>query len=350
MSDLATEVGDRAFDVTIEGEDGGAGDTVRVAPGDTLLGALLRAGRGIAYECTAGGCGSCKVTLLDGTVDPGDEGAPGLRPADRRRGKVLACLSRPRDDCRIAVKIDPAYVPRIRPWARRARLVERAALTPDLHEFTFAADGPADFLPGQFARLFLPGLDAPRCYSMSNIANGDGTWRFIVKRVPGGAATGRLFADDAVGLEVALDAPYSIAHLGDPAPRPVTCVAGGSGLAPMISILHGLAARGRGLAKARLFYGARTAAEVVRAERLAEIPGFDADRQYVPVVSEPAAGDGWSGAVGLVGDRLGEAAGADAAARDYFIAGPPPMVDAVRRLLVLDRKVPVDQLHYDRFY
>jgi toluene monooxygenase electron transfer component len=35
---------------------------------------------------------------------------------------------------------------------------------------------------------------------------------------------------------------------------------------------------------------------------------------------------------------------------DFYMAGPPPMVDAVRRHLVLDRGIPVDRLYYDRFF
>ena len=52
---------------------------IRVDHGDTLLGGILRAGVGVPYECNAGGCGSCKYTLLDGSVADDLEETAGLR-------------------------------------------------------------------------------------------------------------------------------------------------------------------------------------------------------------------------------------------------------------------------------
>ena len=106
-----------------------------VRPGDTLLSAVLRSGLGIPYECNAGGCGSCKITLLEGDVVEDREDAPGLSPRDRRKGKRLACVCRPQGDCRIAVRCDPAYEAKIVPKRRGVRLTSRAPLANDLWSF-----------------------------------------------------------------------------------------------------------------------------------------------------------------------------------------------------------------------
>ena len=317
---------------------------------DTVLEALLRAGCGIPYECSAGGCGSCKVTLLDGELGEILDNPPGLKDRDRRKGKRLACVSRPRSDCRISVQFDSAYEPKIRPSRQIAHFVSRTFLTPDLAEFRFQSESSADFLPGQYARLAIPGVSGTRSYSMSNTANAEGLWEFQIKRVPGGSASEVLFADPPADLTVSIDAPYSIAYLPENQMKSIVCIAGGSGLAPMISILRGLAERGAPRPRASLYYGARRISDVVDPNYLAGIPGFNPAAQYIPVVSDSNEFGRWEGAKGLLHDHLAEALSEACTDFDYYIAGPPPMVDAVRRLLVLEKKVPVQRLHYDRFY
>ena len=323
---------------------------VHVDRGDTLLGAILRARVGMPYECNAGGCGSCKYTLLEGTVASDLEDSAGLRASDRRKKKHLACISRPLSDCTIDLKIDPEYTPKITPQKTDAALHSIERLTHDLWEFRFDSTGSARFLPGQYAKLSLPGVNGPRSYSMSNVANEEGRWRFQIKRVEGGAASEVLFGRSLADLNVTIDAPYSIAHLRSDSARPTICIAGGSGLAPMVSILHGITQLESANADPVLYYGARTSRDVVDKNYFRTIRGFSPDDQYIPIVSEPEQGDKWSGATGLVHDFLKTCLGEGAHDYEYYLAGPPPMVDAVRRHLVLDRRVPVEQLHYDRFF
>ncbi|MCP4330107.1 MAG: 2Fe-2S iron-sulfur cluster binding domain-containing protein [Alphaproteobacteria bacterium] len=337
-----------AFKISVEG----LGESVDCHASDTLLGAMLRAGLGIPYECNAGGCGSCKFTLLDGEISEERPDAPGLSARDRRKGKRLACICHPRSDCSIRVTCDPEYIAKIRPTRRQARLAARQALTHDLWEFRFLTDEAAAFLPGQYAKFALPGVDGPRGYSMSNIANDEGVWEFHIKRVAGGAATSFLFDCLELGETIIIDAPYSIAHLRESSARPTICIAGGSGLAPMVSILRALGASPAGAADAILYYGARGPIDVVESGLFADIPGFDPETRYRPVLSdyEPEANNGWEGPVGLVHEFIADDLPEECQDSDFYIAGPPPMVDAVRRHLVLDRGIPVERLHYDRFF
>src|SRR3954470_25076448 len=79
--------------------------------GDTLLRAGLRAGLGLPYECNAGSCGTCKVELLEGSIDSLRPDAPGLADLDRAKNRVLACQARPTADCAIKVRLRPENVP-----------------------------------------------------------------------------------------------------------------------------------------------------------------------------------------------------------------------------------------------
>lgn len=317
--------------------------------GDTILRAALRAGVGLSYECSSGGCGACKFEVLDGQVDNLWLDAPGLSERDRRRGRLLACQCRALGPLSIKAATGAEYQPPIRPARRVARLAGVRDITHDLREFRFVADGSADFLPGQYALLDLPGVGASRAYSLSNIPNPDGEWHFQIRRVADGQGTAVLFEKLAAGDAIGLDGPYGVASLRVDAPRDIVCVAGGSGLAPMVSIARGAMAAGM-LKDRRLyfFYGARTPRDVCGEDMLAalEAPG---QITYVPVVSAPEGTD-WKGETGFVHERLAARLPGALADFEFYFAGPPPMTQALQSLLMVNHGVPFGQIHFDRFF
>jgi len=320
--------------------------------GDTVLRAALRAGIGFPYECNSGGCGSCRFQLLEGEVDDLWPEAPGRSDRDRRTGRLLACQCRATTDLRIAVRTSGEYVPPTRPVSRAATLLSVNDVTHDLRVFRFGTDGSAEFRPGQYAVLSIPGVASPRCYSMSNLANSQGEWEFIVRRVPGGEATGVLFDGLDIGDAVVIDGPYGLAWLRTESTRDIVCVAGGSGLAPMVSIARGAA--DAGMLKSRrlhFFYGARTPSDVCGEQFLRELPSSDDRIDFHPVVSmahlEPDTP--WVGAIGFVHEAVGRILGGELTNLEWYFAGPPPMTTALQGTLAVDHRVPFDQIHFDRF-
>lgn len=320
---------------------------------DTVLRAALRAGIGFPYECNAGGCGNCKFDIVAGAVTVLWPDAPGLTERDRRKGRQLACQCVAAGALTLKVRTATEYVPRIAPRRRPARLLGSTDVTHDIREFRFATDTPADFTPGQYASLVLAGVDAPRGYSMSNLPNAQAQWHFQIRRVPGGQATSVLFDTLAVGDEIELDGPYGLAGLREDNPRDIVCVAGGSGLAPMVSIARGAAAAGM-LATRRLhfFYGARTPRDVCGEAFLRELQGFGSALQFHPVVSDAASADaaGWPGDRGFVHEALPRVLGESLARHEFYFAGPPPMTQAIQELLMGKHLVPYPQIHFDRFF
>lgn len=321
---------------------------------DTVLRAALRAGVAFPYECNVGSCGTCKMELLEGEIETLWADAPGLNDRDKRKGRKLACQSRPLADCRIKIRLDEACRPFVLPRRFDGELAATRDLTADIREFRFRAPGKAAFLPGQYALLNFAGVNGPRAYSMSNIANDDGLWDFQIRVVPGGAGTGRLFAPEfKPGAKIALDGPYGIAYLRTDAPRDIVCIGGGSGLAPMISIARGFA-REPALAgrKLYLFYGARGPADVCGEDMLRELPGFGTSIVYEAAISMPELDieRRWIGKVGFVHDLVRDRLGAGVAEHEIYMAGPPPMVMAAQNMLVTEFKVPFGQIHFDRFF
>jgi toluene monooxygenase electron transfer component len=317
---------------------------------DSLLKAAMRAGVGFPYECSVGSCGSCKFDLLEGEVATLWEEAPGLSARDRQRGKRLGCQSLPLCDVRVRVRTAPEYVASIRPQVSAVALVQTKAITHDMTEFTFQSTAPADFLPGQYALVQLPGIGAQRAYSMSNLRNDEGLWQFIVRRVPDGAGTRHLFEELQIGDSIDLDGPYGLASLR-PLERDVVCIAGGSGLAPMLSIASAAAPTLRALGRQlHFFYGARTLQDLAAAPLLAPLPGFGEHLRYDEAISQPSSDDRWSGHVGFIHDVVEQKLGPGLADCEIYFAGPPPMVQATMDMLMLRRGVPFAQIHYDRFF
>jgi len=319
---------------------------------DVLLRAALRAGVGLFYECNVGSCGSCRVELVHGSVHDLRPGAPGLTARDLRRGnRLLACQTQPRSDC--VIRARPQAGPELRPRRFSAELQAALPVTDELREFRFRGPAPATFEPGQYALLNLPGVAGVRAYSLCNRSNGEGEWHFLVKRVPGGSATAYLFDRLQVGDVIELDGPYGGATLRETAERDVVCLAGGSGLAPMLAIARSVAGTPLGSQVQMHFYhGARTPEELRAGDLVTGLDGFGERHRYVPVASDPdaAAAAGWRGAVG----HLHEALARDLAPRfgelEFYLAGPPPMITAALNLLVLEHQVPVERIHYDRFF
>lgn len=328
----------------------GNGSVFEQRDGDNILRAALRAGIGLSYECNSGGCGGCKFELLEGEVETLWAEAPGLTDRDRKRGRHLACQCRACGPVRIKAATAPEYAPIIVPKRQRARLIGVRDITHDIREFRFLADESADFLPGQYAMLDLPGIGSSRAYSVSNTANAGREWHFQIRRVPHGKGTHTLFDKLGSGEEIGLDGPYGVAYLRQDSPRDIVCVAGGSGLAPMVSIARGAAEAGMlNDRKLYFFYGARTPRDVCGSDMLQELEGYGDRIIYVPVVSLPDSSE-WTGETGFVHDLVPRALPSELARYEFYFAGPPPMTQALQELLMVGHRVPFEQIHFDRFF
>lgn len=287
-----------AWQVTLH--PGGASYAAR--PDDTLLDAGLRAELNLPYDCRAGGCGVCRARLLQGRVDDGGDTASALTPEQRARGDILLCCACALSD--VDIELAGAGAAAGAGTTYDATVVALDRLAPEVMRLTLelGAGRRIAYQGGQYVQIVLPDGQR-RAYSFT--APGGETHRIElhVRRMPGGLFTTQVFERMQPGDTLRLEGPYGAFVLREPSPRPLIFVAGATGFAPVKSLLE--QAFRDGIAKPmHLYWGVRRPEDLylrALAERwAAEHPNF----HFVPVISEPQPGDGWSGRTGLVHEAI----------------------------------------------
>ena len=314
---------------------------------DTILRAALRAGLGMSYSCNVGSCGNCRFELVEGDVTHLRVDSPAYTDKDRKRNRWLGCQAVPGGDCTIKFRQDPGAVALHPPLKREGTLLSRRMLNHDIGEFEIRIDGDPTFLPGQYALLGVEGVEGQRVYSMCNLPEGD-IWRFQIKRVPGGAATTKLFESMQPGDRITVDGPYGQAHLREDSARDIVLLAGGSGLSPMVSIARGaLQSEAHPDRKVYFFFGGRGPRDIEAAAFLQEIT--DPRFHYIGAISDAAQADGWTGAQGFIHEIAEAQLGEALKEAEIYFAGPPAMAAAIGQSMAA-RGVAPAQIHFDEFY
>jgi p-cymene monooxygenase electron transfer component len=337
--------GQRTATITVEP----SGVSFSATRGQSILEAALAQGIAFPHSCTVGTCGSCKCRLKAGRIREISNFAYVLSAAELQSEVILACQAEARGD--VVLDVAGLSAKRLHPAADYwAELIEVLNLTHDIKRVTLALDRPLDFDAGQYAQLAVDEVHGARAYSFAvpPATGGRREVSFCVRHVPGGAFTDWLFADVMPGHRFRLHAPLGNFWLRD-SRAAMLCIAGGSGLAPLLSILEDAAARQVGRPCMCLF-GARTTADLYALEELARIgANWNGAFQFVPVLSHEEPTSAWTGARGLVTDRIAAStAGLIAADSEAYLCGPPPMVDAAIAALVAHGLAPAN-IHFDKF-
>lgn len=85
------------------------GDTVVCRPDQTVLSAILQSGAKVVFGCRGGGCGTCKMRLISGTVDHGRCSAAVLREEEKENGSFLSCQARALSDLTVELTATNRY-------------------------------------------------------------------------------------------------------------------------------------------------------------------------------------------------------------------------------------------------
>ena len=325
-----------------------SGTSFEAAPDEALLNAALRQGVPLRYGCRHGNCSSCKYLVTEGEVDFGQASPYSLSEREREEGWALLCCARALSDLVIQVQEDSSdrLRPVIPPAEFTATVTANDQLTRSLHRLRLRLDRPFAFYPGQFLEVEVPGGAGEwRSYSMASSPSRGDEVDLVILRIPGGLFSGRL-GDLEPRHPLHVRGPYGTSYLRD-GEEPILLVAGGSGIAPMMSILE-FAAEQSDPRPITFFYGARTAADLPLQDEIAALQRRRVNLRYRPALSEPTADCKWEGAVGMIAQVIQRDLG-DASPFDAYICGPPPMCDSVSVILAA-KGLSEEHAFLDRFF
>lgn len=326
------------------------GKEIKVPKEQSILQAALDAGLPFPHSCKVGTCMTCRSRLLSGTVKPIRDFSYVLSGEELQAGYILACQAKvkPGESCVLEIDVE-ADAPRHRQLTMATTLIGKKYLAHDIIELRLRASHFLPYTAGQYAELKAPGFDRGRAYSFASKlgAGGSQELRFFVRKVPGGDFTTWLFETAQVGDSVELNGPLGNFWLRRGI-SPLVCIAGGSGLAPIISMLQAAVETDvdRDLT---LLFGARTQRDLYALDEIKSLAdAWRAKFTFIPVLSDEPEGSDWGGPRGLVTQALNPAQIPELGARHAYLCGPPPMIDAA--ILVLNQAgVHHGRIHYDKF-
>ncbi len=293
-----------------------------------------------------GSCAYCKVQVHEGGGVIGPVEEPYLSPEERKNNVRLSCQVKVRNDLKISVPRELFSVKKY-----QGRLVHKKPLTHDIVELRIELRQPAamEFTAGQYVQLEskeYKGRDSVmRAYSISSKPSEAGHVELIVRKVPEGICTTWVFEHLTEGEEVSLSGPYGDFHLSD-TDAPVIFIAGGSGMAPIWSIVRDM--REKGIERqATYFFGALTQKDLFFVDELnrlqEELPWFS----YVPALSKEPEDSDWRGEKGLITEVVGRHF-PDTSQHEGYLCGSPGMIDACIKVLT-SGGMPEDKIFYDKF-
>jgi CDP-4-dehydro-6-deoxyglucose reductase len=323
-----------------------SGQCLSVPADESILDTALHAGINLPHSCRGGSCGSCRARLLQGALDYPFRPPLALTAEEIEEGFALLCQARPIGE--VVIEAQPIASPeeiRIKRVPCRVRKLER--LGHDVMGVTLQlpAVEPMPFEAGQYLDVLLDGGHR-RSFSIASDPSDPYFLQLHIRRVAGGGFSEQVFGELREGALLTIEGPFGAFRLRPAQGRTRLFVAGGTGLAPILSMLSHVIAKGLET-PVHLFWGVRGRADLYHHSELERWQDEQSRFRYTPVLSEPGPDDHWEGAAGFVHEAV-IAAYPDLSLADVYMAGPPPMIEAGQRLLPANGLTP-KQLFFDSF-
>lgn len=321
------------------------------ADDQNLLEAAASAHIALPSQCRQGNCGACYAEVTSGDYTLGDHNPFALPADEAEKGGTLLCCTSPRGDLQISLPFNHDHILIGKIPRRSADIVAIETIGENILrlELQLAADetggNSAEFEPGQFVELEIPGQAIKRAYSLANTSNWEGRLECLIRLQPAGLFSTWLKEQARPGQSLIVHGPQGAFGLNENGLRPRWFVAGGTGLAPMLSMLRRMA-EFQEPHPARLYFG------VNRVEELFCLSELDALQAALPLfqatvcVWEPS--DDWQGFRGTPVDALVRDLSEATIPPDIYLCGPPALIDAAE-VAARNLNVPGAQVISERF-
>ncbi|MCE8516878.1 ring-hydroxylating dioxygenase ferredoxin reductase family protein [Ruegeria pomeroyi] len=309
------------YNVALNFEDG-VTRVIQCDDDEKVTDAAFRQKINLPMDCRDGVCGTCKCFVEKGEYELEFYMDESMSDEEAEQGYALTCQMIPESDCVVRVPASSAIC-KTAPEAVEAEMQGVDKLSETSFGLRVKLSKPINFLPGQYVNLTVPGTDKHRSYSFSS-APGAQEATFLIRNLPGGVMSTYLGEQAKPGDALTATGPMGAFYLR-PIERTQVWLAGGTGLAPFLSMLEQVAEQGAEH-PITLYYAVTRAADLVELDRvnaLAEKIG------NVTVITILAADEDAHERKGFVTDHLGGDDLHDGDC-DVYLCGPPPMVDAVR--------------------
>lgn len=310
------------YNIALQFEDG----VSRIIPckaEELVCDAAYRAKINIPLDCRDGACGTCKCYCESGTFEMGIYIDDALTEDEAAEGYVLTCQMKPTSDCVLRVPASSAMCKTaVATYGAKMAKIDRDS--PTTVSFSLQSELPVAFLPGQYVNLQVPGSKETRSFSFSSAPN-QTELSFLIRDVPEGLMSTYIRHKAQIDDFMMFSGPYGSFYLR-PAVRPILMLAGGTGLAPFLSMLLWL--RDNPTSQPiRLAYGVNGNADLVELGALAELKAALPDFDYFTCVVDEESGHP---KLGYVTSHLSAEDLHDGNV-DVYVCGPPPMVEGVRK-------------------
>ena len=366
--------------------------SLNIPAGGKLMNVLADSGIYVSSACGGGGtCAQCRVKVYEGGGDILDTEREHISRREARDGERLSCQVTVKQDMKIEV---PAEVFSVRRW--ECEVVSNENVATFIKELVLKLpEGELlDFESGGFIQIQVPPFECSfrefdvderfhedwdrfnvwnlrtvnrdpvfRAYSMANhpaegnmmmlniriatppVDRATGTW----EKVNPGVVSSYTFKLKP-GDKVTISGPYGEFFIQD-TDREMVYIGGGAGMAPLRSHIFHLFHTLQTKRKVSYWYGARSSKELFYEEHFLDIEKHFPNFSWHVAMSEPLPEDNWTGHTGFIHQVvLDEYLSKHPAPEDieYYLCGPPMMLQAVLRMLD-DLGVEEEMIRFDDF-
>ncbi|WP_026534605.1 benzoate 1,2-dioxygenase electron transfer component BenC [Arthrobacter sp. H14] len=300
---------------------------IKVDPMQSVVEAAYKARINIPFDCADGACGTCKAFCESGTYDGGEYIDDALTEEEAEAGYCLPCQVVPESDLVLQIPTTSQ--------AAKTAAGKFAATVSDVQHYSDTTIGftlevedreTLSFLSGQYVNIGVPGAHVERSYSFSTGPD-EKHISFLVRITDGGAMSGYLRDRAQVGDQLELTGPMGSFFLRD-IKRPALLLAGGTGLAPLLSMLEKMTTTAPAH-PIHLIYGVTTDVDLVGMEKLEHYAGGIDNLTFDYCVADPESSAPNKGYV----TSLIKPEHVNDGDYDVYLCGPPPMVEAVKGYL-----------------
>ena len=327
-----------------------SGIKFEVQADETVLGAAIRQGVGLPYGCKDGACGSCKSKLIEGKVEHKAHQLKAMSPAEEEAGFTLTCCAKPQGDVVIESRQIAAegQFP-IKKMPTRVISIEKIIDDVAYLRLQLPGNDKFQYHAGQYVEFILRD-GSRRSYSMANAPDtltDPPAIDLHIRHLPGGKFTDQVFSTMKAKDILRMEGPFGSFYLRDDSEKPIILLASGTGFAPIKALIEHMETKGI-QRKTVMYWGARQAKDLYAREWMEQAAGRLPWLSFVPVLSDAAESDAWTGRTGFVHKAVLQDV-ADLSVYQVYACGAPVMVQSAQSEFVALAGLPAEEFYAAAF-